>query len=419
MEAKKAAIEDCLRRFPPCKGEVEKVCLDPQSPFMFLDLDRIVKLGDKMLSFHPSSLVNIDDFLERLFDGDYHVNGLQELKDILNQTKQHRDSLEVNVKADLQEIQNDMNDLCELLVSRIRNYFAELTKNLQDIHEKTTENQRTDLKKFEQLLQKKIDHRESLGRDEFNLASLHAKFKLWQKEPEKLESHFQTMIKRKWRYDAFKEDKDLEIFKTLFEKSRNLEETVVSYLSNHEKLKKQFENRDLVDLPVPGGKRLTAEAKFADNVVSFIDETIGSMKHFAIQTAKKNLEDSKNESSGSKRLSDQASKIEVSQNIEEIYGSLHQKFQGKEWTHSSAESLAQRLERAQCLEVVKLEINEVFQVGKPRIGRIMQQLAKHTSVRNFTLNLDRSKLSQGEIEEIIKCIEAYDILYEFSLSLSG
>jgi hypothetical protein len=419
MEAKKAAIEDCLKNFPLCKGPVEKVCLDPQSKYMFLDLDRLVQIGDKLLKAKPHTLVSMDDFLERLFQGDYHVNVSEELRDILHQTKDQRDSLEITFKADMQEIQSDMNDLCELIVGRVRNYFKELTQNLQDIHKKNTQHQRSELKKFEQLLNKKIEYRDSLGRDEFNLTSLHAKFKLWQKEPEKLESHFQSLIRRKTRYDAFREDKDLNTFQSLFEMSTNFEENVVTYLSNHDKLKFKFSQSSTPSSTL-GAKRLPAEEKFAESVVDFIDETISSLKHFAIESAIKTVE--------SPKLGDSIKSLHsgsILQTLEPpmpevIEGSVTQRFEKNDWSYGAIEIFAKKLEIAQDIEIATIEIVDVLQIGgKSRIGRIMQEIAKHHTIRHLHLRFDRSKLTRSEIDEVIKCVESLPTLLEFSLSMSG
>lgn len=421
MEAKKAAIEDCLKNFPLCKGPVEKVCLDPQAKFVFLDLDRQVQLGDRLLKYKPHTLITIDDFVERLLAGDYHVDVSQELRDILQQTKEQRDNQEITFKADIQEIQADMNDLCELIVGRVRSYFKELTVNLQGIHEKNTQKKRSDLKKFEQLLQKKIDYRENMGRDEFNLGSLHAKFKLWQKEPEKLENHFQIMIRRKSRYDAFREDKDLQSFQSLFEKSTNFEENVVTYMSNTDKLKSKFDQSSTPSA-LSGGKRLPAEDRFAASVVDYIDGIIGSVKHFAIQSAVKTVDNPKIEIADSLQFSQSKQTMSAIESLspEVVHGAVSKKFGQQDWTFGNIEMFARQLAAAEDLEVVDFTITDVLQIGgRNRIGRIMQELAKHDSVRKLRLNFDGSKLSRSEIEEVTKCIETLPTLFEFSLSIAG
>ena len=410
MEAKKVAIEDGLRRFPLCKGEVEKVCLDSGCKYMFLDLDRLVQVGDKVLKYPAGTVISIDEFLSGLFKGEYHIDATQELHDILIQTQHQRDRLEISVRADLNEIETDMNDLCRKIVTKIEGYFKDLIKGLQDIHIKNTQEERTKIKNFEQLLQRKIDHRQSLGRDDFNLSSLHAKFKLFQKEPEKLEGYFQTMIKRKKRYDAFREDKDLQAFQNLFKESTNFEHNIITYLSNSSKLKQQLAKEEgSKDIPVPGGK-IPVEERFAEKIVNTIDQTIGTMKHFAIQSAIKRLE-----RPPSDLKETEAGPIQD----DNLAGSLSHTFIGKEWNYSSIDSLAKKIEKAEDLETCKIEVNDVLQVGKGKMTKILSQLKRHGSLRVLDISLDRSKLNKIEIDEIVKFVAETKNLIHFGLSLSG
>lgn len=410
MEAKKCAIEEGLRRFPLCRGQVEKVCLDPYSKFMFLDLDRLVQVGDKILKCPQGTVIPIEEFLTGLFNGEYHVDGTQELRNVLIQTQHQRDRLEVNVRADLKEIESDMNALCQKIVGRIETYFKELTTGLQEIHLKNTQEERNKIKNFEKLLQKKIDHRQSLGRDEFNLSILHGKFKLLQKEPEKLETFFQTMIKRKNRYDVFREEKDLQAFQSLFSDSTNFEQNMITYLSNSAKLKQQQSKEDLPELPVPG-KRLSAEDKFAEKVVQTIDKTIGSMKHFAIQSAISRLE---KPDALARELA-----LEEKQEEQVVSGTLTHTFEGKDWCYSAIDTLAKKIEKAEELEIVKIELINVLQVGKGKLTKIFDQLKKHETVRMLDVVLDRSKLNKIEIDEIVKFVGSNQSLIHFGLSLSG
>lgn len=411
MEAKKSAIEDGLRKFPLCRGEVEKVCLDPHAKYMFLDLDRLVKVGDKVLKYPTGTVISIDEFLTKLFQGDYHIDATQELQNVLAQTQQQRNRLEIAVRADLKEIETDMNDLCRRLVSRIETYFQELIKGLQDIHLKNTQEERNKIKNFEKLLQRKIDHRESLGRDEFNLSSLHAKFKLMQKDPEKLEGFFQTMIKRKKRYDIFRDEKDLQAFQSLFIESNNFEHNMITYLSNSYKFKQQQSKEDSRELLLPPGPRLSAEDKFVEKIVNSIDQSIGSMKHFAIQSAIKRLD--------TPTLDAKEADPEIAPSEDTISGSLSHTFDGKDWNYSAIDSLASKIEKAEDLEVVKIDLNNVLQVGKGKLAKLFTQLKKHESISTLDIGLDRSKLTKLEIDEIVKYISEVQNLLHFGLSISG
>lgn len=282
MEAKKAAIEDFFRNGGMCKKPVEKVCLDPDCKYMFLDLDRLVTLGEQVLHYSPNTLIPLETFLENLFEGSYHVDTTEELRNLLEKVKKQRDGFEVKVRVDLGEIETDMSYLCQKIVSRVHDYFAELTENLKRIHVENTLLKRQRLEKFEKTLERKLENKESHGGEEFNLSNFYTKFKMMQKESDKLEKNLQAMIKRKIRYDAFRYDKDLEAFQDLFYNASSFEENVISYIDNRSKL-----------LGTPPGKQAEkasqsskiVEDAFVQNIVDLIDKTIGSVRHFTIKTA--------------------------------------------------------------------------------------------------------------------------------------
>lgn len=281
MEAKKAAIEDWFRSGAGvCKQPIEKVSLDPDTKYMFLDINRMVDLGER-LKFLGDKLVPLDHFLESLFMGEYHVDTIEELSSLLERTKNQRDQLEVRMRLDLGLIEEDMGKLCRKIVSRVEDYFAELTSRLKQIHIDNNIDSGLKLEKFERLLEKKIENKATFGSgtDSFELKTFYSKFKIMQKEPEKLERFFQGMIRRKFRYDTFREDKDLQQFQHLFREESSFEENMITYLENKHKLERIEDT-----LPVYASSDSdSAEERFVDNVLGLIDKSIGNVRHFDIR----------------------------------------------------------------------------------------------------------------------------------------
>lgn len=286
MEAKKAAIEDWFRGGAGvCKMPIDKVSLDPESKYMFLDINRMVDMGERLKAI-GGKLIPLEEFLENLFSGEYHIDTIEELGNVLDKTKSQRDKLEVKMRMDLTLIEEDMNKLCGKITSRIEEYFAELSDRLKQIHIENHIESGMKLEKFERLLEKKIDYKRNLGSgsDGFDLKTFYNKFKMMQKEPDKLEKHFQGMLKRKYRYDAFREDRELKQFQNIFREESSFEENIISYLENKHKLE-----RIINPLPVSSlGRPTTAEDKFVENVVELIDKTIGIVRHFEIKIPEKN-----------------------------------------------------------------------------------------------------------------------------------
>ncbi len=299
MEAKKAAIEDWFRAGAGvCKQQIEKVSLEPDSKYMFLDINRMVDMGER-LKFLGDKLVPLDHFLESLFTGEYHVDTIEELSSLLEKTKNQRDRLEVKMRLDLGSIEDDMNNLCRKIVTRVEDYFAELTSRLKQIHIDNNIDAGIKLEKFERLLEKKIDNKAAFGAgtDSFDLKTFYSKFKIMQKEPEKLERFFQGMIRRKHRYDTFREDKDLQQFQHLFREESSFEENMITYLENKHKLQRIEDS-----LPVYAASDAdSAEERFVDNLIGLIDKSIGNVRHFDIRSTEQDEEEQRPPLSESKK----------------------------------------------------------------------------------------------------------------------
>jgi hypothetical protein len=283
MEAKKAAIEDFLRN-NLCKGLVEKVCLEPDYTYMFLDLDRQVALGNSILNIPPRSLVTLDEYLEILFNGGYHVDGIEELEKALMKVQQNRDQIDIKLGVGLERIEADMTSLCNRINNRIADYFTDLIAKLQSIHLQNHKELLGRFDKLEQIMKKKIDLKASVNSgEEFNFSTFFNKFKMMQKEPEKLEKYLQSQIKRKIRYDAFAEEKDLKGFQDLYDEKSTFEENLINYVDNNKKLAhlpKQLQV-DSEGLNVPTAVENALSAK----IIQFIESTVGSATHFEQSTA--------------------------------------------------------------------------------------------------------------------------------------
>lgn len=283
MEAKKAAIEDFLRT-SLCRGKVEKVCLEPDSSYMFLDLDRQVALGSSILNIPAKSLVSLDEYLENLFAGAYHVDAIEELEKALMKVEQNRDQIDIKLGVGLERIEADMTSLCNRITNRIADYFTDLIARLQAIHLENHKEVLSRFDKLEQIMKKKIDLKASVNAgEEFNLNTFYNKFKIMQKEPEKLEKFLQSQIKRKIRYDAFSEEKDLKGFQDLYDEKSTFEENLINYVDNSRKLSQLHKQLQLEpeSLKVPAA----AETALTTKIIQFIESTVGSASHFEQSSA--------------------------------------------------------------------------------------------------------------------------------------
>ena len=288
MEAKKAAIEDYFRgEGNLCKKGVEKVCLDPDLKFMFLDLERQLQLGNSLLTLPPTALISLDDYLDGMFRGEYHVDTSAEIQKALFKVQELRDSLEVKIRVGSQAIESDMAKMCNRITSQIIDYFALLTDRLHMIYQDNYHHTKQRLAKFEAALQKKIEAKATQGSEEFNLNTFYNKFKMLQKEPDKLEKYLQTQLRRKLRYEIFAEEKDIKPFYDLYADSESFESNLINYIDNKTKIREAFSEEDRL---VPSR---SAEEQFNQRILDLLNEVIGNATHFDKLPGKQPKEESK------------------------------------------------------------------------------------------------------------------------------
>lgn len=291
-----------------CDYKVEKICKAPDSQFFFLDLDRMGQVGKQLKNF-SGSMLSVKEFIDALYKGDYHIDSFEELKVALEKAKIHRDSFEVELKTAHIEIEQDMKNLCEKVISNIKDYFEELTKELQAIHLENNVAFRQSFETFEKQLQKKISGIEARPggpeSDRFNASCLSKKLKMMQKEPFQLENYLQNMVRRRAKYDIFKQGiniGDLDTFRKGWSDAASFDENVIKYVDNLQKLDSEvpslqntvegtYKWRSAFDLPrrslLSRNKTETVENEFLDGVVKLIDRTIGSIRHFSFDNVDK------------------------------------------------------------------------------------------------------------------------------------
>lgn len=454
MEAKKAAIEDFLRN-GLCKGKVEKVCLEPDSPFLMLDLDRQVSLGSAILNIPEKSLITLDEYLDHLFNGAYHVDSIEELEKALMKVEQNRDQIDIRLGVGLEKIEADMTSLCNRITNKIADYFTDLIARLQSIHLENHKELISRFEKLEQIMKKKIDLKSSVNSgEEFNLSTFYNKFKIMQKEPEKLEKFLQSQIKRKIRYDAFSEEKELHGFQDLYDEKRTFEENLINYVENSKKLTHlQHElqlDRDSLKVPA------AAESALSTKIIQFIESTIGSATHFekansqpestrkskpahqdtltrALQRANYSKSTTKtppqpNSASmvplpntspflHSARPSSSRSSFTPAQPDDTLHLTTPSKLkaflsspdsvyytaavirlQGTDFTASNCDRAAQAVLAMDTVERLRIEITDAHAVPVGRLTKLREAVSqRHNTLSSFELVLNRSKLNKLEI----------------------
>mgnify|MGYP000039966246 CR=1 FL=1 len=119
---------------PDASSKVEKINLFPNADYLFLDMDRVIQLGELNKKYKDHYLP-VDEFLTRLLDGKYSVGSgmsirLKELNDKVEQMLVEFDN-KSKIESDI--IEEDIGNLKEMYIGEIEEYFDKLKERMQTL----------------------------------------------------------------------------------------------------------------------------------------------------------------------------------------------------------------------------------------------------------------------------------------------
>ena len=116
-------------------SKVERVNLYPNADYLFLDMDRVIQLGELNKKYKDHYL-SIEEFISKLLEGKFSVgSGMSnKLKELNDKVEQQIEELDVKSKMEQDIIEEDVNNLKDMFVKRVEEYFENLKDKLKVIY---------------------------------------------------------------------------------------------------------------------------------------------------------------------------------------------------------------------------------------------------------------------------------------------
>ena len=254
-------------------GRVEKVNLFPNAEYLFLDMERVIQLGD-LNKKYKDYYVSIDEFISRLLDGKFSVgSGMSaKLKDLHDKVEDISAELEEKSKMEEDIIEEDIDNLKELFVVKIEEYFDGLKDRLKRMfHEENSELKETVIgarNTLKEELLKVIKSSEFFDKNKFFV-----EFDELKKKPDELESFLKEYVNNEKTIQFNRSiDDNIKKLSPIFHPDYSLDDKISKYVLNVEKL----ESKTSLDVE---DNSLIID-RFVEQSILQIDQSMKKMRHF-------------------------------------------------------------------------------------------------------------------------------------------
>lgn len=254
-------------------GKVEKVNLHPTAEYLFLDMDRVIQLGE-MNKKYKDFYIGIDDFVTRLLEGRFSVGSGMSIK--LKQLSDRVEGLvnEFEQASQLEEdiIEEDIECLKEHIFNRLTEYFNLLKEKLKVMYQENNAELKETLIEARRCLKEEllqvINHAEFFDKNKFFL-----EFDNLKKQPSELERFLKDYVKNEKTSEMTKSlEENINRLSPVFNSTFCLEDKMAKYVLSVEKLALKAKEDPYATE--------TSLDKFAENVVEHIDHALKRSKHF-------------------------------------------------------------------------------------------------------------------------------------------
>lgn len=253
-------------------GRVEKINLHPNADHLFLDMDRVIQLGE-LNKKYKDYYIGIDEFVSRLLQGRFSVgSGMSlKLKDLNDRVEKISAEFEQASHMEEEVIEEDIEFLKELLFNHLTDYFASLKEKLKAMYHENNSELKESLiearKTLKEELLQVINSSEFFDKNKFFV-----EFDQLKKQPLELEKFLKDYVNNEKTTDVTKNlDESIKRLSPVFSQSFSLDDKLSKYVLSVEKLNiKGLEN----------GESESILDKFADSVVQGVDITLKRVRHF-------------------------------------------------------------------------------------------------------------------------------------------
>ena len=277
MDPREKVLRDYFKNLtltPSSLSKVERVNLYPNADYLFLDMDRVIQLGELNKKYKDHYL-SIEEFISKLLEGKFSVgSGMSnKLKELNDKVEQQIEELDIKSKMEQDIIEEDVNNLKDMFVKRIEEYFEILKDKLKVIYNEQNSELKESLLEARQTLKEQLLHVIN-NADFFDKNKFFVEFDGLKKTPNDLEKFLKDYLNNE-KTIQFNRDLEDSVKKLspVFATGFDLESKIAKYVLNIEKLDSKGGHE--------GDEAEIILDKFIDTTILHIDAVMKRVKHFS------------------------------------------------------------------------------------------------------------------------------------------
>ncbi len=260
------------------KGKIVKINTFPNAEHFFLTVEDLVELAG-LNAKYKDYYIEVNEFCTNLCEGKYSVgSGMSsKLKSLHERVKELEDELNFKIEMEENLIEEDMNNVKDMVMHRIEEYFTELKAKLRNMFHANNSGLKESLVEANKILKQELLN--TLNEAEFfDINKFFVQFEELKKKPDDFEHFLKSYLNNDKALQFSKDmNKHLESLSPIFNDDFDIDSKMSNYVLNIEKLSHHYvpQEDDMV----------TVLEGFSKAIVKQIDSTMTKARHFTVGEA--------------------------------------------------------------------------------------------------------------------------------------
>lgn len=255
------------------RGKIVKINMFPNAKKFFLTVDDLVELAG-LNSKYKDYYLDVNQFCSSLCQGKYSMGSgiTQKLKTLHERVKELEDELTFKMEMEENLIEEDMNNLKEMVMASLEEYFTKLKSKLKQMFHSNNARLKESLVEANGILKQELLN--VLNDEEFfDLNKFYVQFNELKEEPEEFEQFLKDYINNdktvQFSHSAMDQFNKMS---PIFDENFDVDSRMSNYVLNIEKLSHHF-------IPHEDDMATVLEG-FSNSVVKQVDSSMMKAKHF-------------------------------------------------------------------------------------------------------------------------------------------
>lgn len=255
------------------RGNIVKINMYPNANKFFLTVEDLVELAE-LNNKYKDYYLSVNEFCSNLCEGKYSMGSgiTQKLKNLHDRVKELEDELNFKIEIEENLIEEDMNNLKEMMITQMEEYFTELKAKLKTLFHQNNAELKESLIEANRILKQELLN--TLNEEEFfDLNKFFVQFNEMKEQPDDFEDFLKNYVNN---------DKTVQFSRTaidqydkmspIFNEEFDIDSKMTNYVLNIEKLSHHF-------IPHEDDMATVLEG-FSKMVMKQIDTSMMKARHF-------------------------------------------------------------------------------------------------------------------------------------------